>query len=59
MNVGELIKELKEFPENMEITISDGFALNFYSLKGKTPEIRIFEGKVDIGVGGCAEEEEK
>ena len=39
MNNGELIKKLKEFPAIMEVTISDGYDYNFYSLQNKNPDI--------------------
>jgi hypothetical protein len=53
MNVKEFSTELSKFPEDMEVIISDGMKYNFYH----TDEISfdIFEGKVDIGIGGCNE----
>lgn len=49
MNVKEMIEHLKQYPEDMEITVSDGYRYNFY--KGSFV-IKEFEGTVDIGVGG-------
>jgi hypothetical protein len=56
MKVSEFIKELEKFDLDKEVIISDGFLLNFYTTDGV--EFGIFEGKVDIGIGGCNEEEE-
>lgn len=52
MKVGEMIKKLQEFPEDMEVIITDGFQARFYSGDYYIGE---FEGAVDIGIGGCEE----
>lgn len=44
-----MVEYLKQFPEDMEIIVSDGYRCNFY--KGSFV-IKEFEGTVDIGVGG-------
>ena len=54
MTVAELIAKLQEFPQDMEVSITDGFRSHVY--QGDF-EIRIFEDcddtkVVDIGVGG-------
>jgi hypothetical protein len=53
MNVGDLIEKLTEFPADMEVTITDGYAAKGY--EGDF-EIKLFEynGKkyCDIGIGG-------
>ena len=54
MTVAELIAKLQEFPQDMEVEITDGFKWHIY--KGDFP-IQIFEDVdgtkvVDIGVGG-------
>ena len=58
MNNGELIKELQRFPEDTEITISDGLSFHFYFLKDRMPAIHLFDGIIDIGIGGFEEEGE-
>ena len=54
MNVGEVIEKLKQFDPEMEVIISDGWDFKFYHMNGAV--IQEFEGKVDIGIGGCEEE---
>lgn len=49
MTVGEIIEQLKQYPESVEIVVSDGYRCKFY--KGSFV-IKEFEGTVDIGVGG-------
>jgi hypothetical protein len=56
MTVEELIKELKKYPKGYEVIITDGYKLMFW--KGNFV-VALFEGKVDIGVGGCDETEEE
>lgn len=54
MKVKGLIEQLKQFDPKMEVIISDGYNYKFYHMKGAV--IQEFEGKVDIGIGGCEEE---
>ena len=58
MNVKELIAKLQQYPDDLEVTISDGFQGKVYT---GAYEIKLFDegcggaiGKlvVDIGVGG-------
>ena len=54
MNVKDLIAALQQFPDDLEVTITDGYAGSLYA---GAFEIKLFdegEGKlaVDIGVGG-------
>jgi len=54
MNVKELVTILQQFPDDLEVTITDGHNGTLYS---GTFEIKLFnegEGKfaVDIGIGG-------
>ena len=56
MNVKEFITELSKFPNDMEVIISDGWGLNFYHTRDIAFDV--FEGKVDLGIGSCKEEEE-
>ena len=51
MTVAELIEKLTEFSPKAEVTISDGLDLRFYHTNGV--DIRLYEGSVDIGIGGC------
>jgi hypothetical protein len=58
MKVKELIKALKKFDEELEVTITDGFLCEFYHTK--RIDIKLFKdgdgpGVVDIGIGGCKE----
>ncbi len=54
MTVAELIQKLNQFPQDMEVKITDGFNLNFY---GGDFTVEVFEDFVDIGIGGCEIEE--
>lgn len=54
MNVREVIEKLNQFDPDMEVIISDGYNYKFYNMNGAV--IQEFEGKVDIGIGGCEEE---
>jgi len=59
MNVSELIEKLKEFPQDKEVKITDGFQGFFY---GGGFDIQLFEdidgtSFVDIGIGGYLVEE--
>ena len=54
MTVAEMIKKLNQFPQDMEVEITDGYNLKFY--KGDFC-FQEFEGDdgvtfVDIGIGG-------
>ena len=55
MTVAELIQKLHQYPQDMEVQITDGYQFHFY--KGDFA-FQLFEGDdgetfVDIGVGGC------
>jgi hypothetical protein len=54
MKIKDLISKLKKMPQDLEVTISDGYNYKFY--KGDY-EIILFEEEgiqyCDIGVGGC------
>lgn len=54
MKVRELIALLKEYPGDMEVTISDEYQFAFY--RGDF-EVYEFDGCVDIDVGECREED--
>jgi hypothetical protein len=59
MTVSELIEKLKEFPQDTEVKITDGFQGFFY--EGDF-DIQLFEdiddtSFVDIGIGGYLVEE--
>jgi hypothetical protein len=59
MTVSELIEKLKEFPQDTEVKITDGFQGFFY--EGDF-DIQLFEDMddtsfVDIGIGGYLVEE--
>ena len=54
MNVKELIAALQQFPDDLEVTITDGYDGRLYA---GAFEVKLFdegEGKlvVDIGIGG-------
>ena len=54
MTVAEMIKELQQYPPDMEVQVTDGFGYKFY--KGDF-EFQLFEDVdgetfVDIGIGG-------
>ena len=56
MTVGELIHKLSIWPDNTEVTITDGFQARCYS--GAFEVILFSDGEkvsVDIGIGGCEE----
>jgi hypothetical protein len=53
MTVKELIDKLSVLPMSMKVTISDGYKCVFYD--GEYI-VEIFEGVVDIGIGGTNEE---
>ncbi len=63
MLVKELIEALKKFDPEMEVTISDGYELNFYrgSAEGDffIQKSEVYPNAVDIGVGGCLETEDE
>ena len=54
MKVRELIELLRMYPGDMEVLITDGFYGVFY--RGEY-EVKEFDGCVDIGVGGCREDD--
>ena len=54
MKVRELIELLRMYPGDMEVLITDGFYGVFY--RGEY-EVKEFEGSVDIGIGGCREDD--
>ena len=56
MNIKEFIAKLAEFPEDMEVIISDGMEYHFYNTNEL--DFHIFEDKLDIGIGSCQEKEE-
>ena len=61
MNVAEWIEKLKEFPQDQEVKITDGYRCNFY--QGDFV-FQLFEDVddstfVDIGIGGYDEEYEE
>ena len=62
MLVKELIEALKKFDPEMEVTISDGYELNFYRGNAESDfvvqESEVYPNAVDIGVGGCIETED-
>jgi hypothetical protein len=55
MKIKELIHFLKDFSEDTEVIITDGYNCNCYSGKFQLQEWKDYDGKikVDIGVGGC------
>ena len=58
MTVAEMIQKLQEYPQNLEVKITDGFRYHFY--EGDF-EFQLYEDvdgtqMVDIGVGGYDEE---
>lgn len=55
MTVKELIDKLKEFPEDMEVFITDGFNVRCYHTRGMEFQIwddDFFGECLDIGIGG-------
>jgi hypothetical protein len=54
MNVAEFIKKLKEFPQDQEVKITDGFKYNFYQGDFDFQLFEDVDGStfVDIGIGG-------
>jgi hypothetical protein len=55
MNVGTLIELLSKFDNSIEVKVTDGFKCLFWS---GDFSVKQFEDSVDIGVGGCEENEE-
>ena len=53
MKVKEFIEAMSKLPEDMEVIISDGIDFNFYHTNGIS--FSIWEGKVEIAIGGCKE----
>lgn len=59
MRISKLIKELEKFREqygNKEVIFSDGYGLHFHH--SKTILFSLFDGKCDIGLGACNEDED-
>ena len=54
MTVIEMIEALSKFDRDAEVLITDGYKGYFYKGDFLLTE---FEGCVDIGIGGCSEEE--
>ena len=53
MNVGQLINILEWFDQTLEVTLFDGFEGRLYKAQnGYDLEISVFEGVLDIGIGG-------
>lgn len=65
MKIQELINKLKQFPPNLDITITDGFKCNCYNTNSLEFQVldysQFYNDKnktgffVDIGIGGCDE----
>lgn len=55
MKVKEFIAEMQQFPDDLEVIISDGMDYNFYHTNGVV--FNIWEGKAEIGIGGCKEDD--
>lgn len=54
MTVGELIKKLAVFPDDMEVTITDGYRVEHY--RGNYEVVAFPEDDiVDIGIGGLGD----
>jgi len=57
MKVCQLIEKLKEFPQDLEVRVSDGIGFHFY--RGDFEVVLFYDADdsktVDIGVGGCEE----
>ena len=56
MTVAELINKLNQFPQDMKVTISDGYDFKFYDGEYAVNEFVDIDGEavIDIGVGGCS-----
>lgn len=57
MKVSELISKLNQFPQDMEVLISDGFKYNFYAGDYEVVEFINEDDQtfVDIGIGGLSQ----
>jgi len=57
MKVSEMIKILSDYPDSMEVLITDGFQGNCYRGEYSITEFEDVNGKVyvDIGIGGLLE----
>jgi len=55
MKVRELIEVLKKFPQDIEVTITDGYDCNCYHTKNIKFALFGSEPSLDIGIGGCKE----
>lgn len=60
MTVAEWIEKLKEFPQDQEVRITDGFKYHFYEGDFDFQLFEDLDGStfVDIGIGGFEEDEE-
>lgn len=54
MTVAEWIEKLKEFPQDLEVKITDGYEANFYQGDFTIELFEDLDGSffVDIGIGG-------
>ena len=59
MTVAEWIEKLKEFPQSLEVRITDGYKHHFYEGDFDFQLFEDLDGSkfVDIGIGGFEEEE--
>lgn len=60
MTVRDLVEQLLEFDQDLEVTVSDGFKCYFYRGDFEVTEFETISGEltVDIGIGGCEEEDQ-
>jgi hypothetical protein len=60
MTVAEWIEKLKQFPQDQEVRITDGFNYHFYEGDFDFQLFEDVDGStfVDIGIGGFDEDEE-
>ena len=60
MTVAEWIEKLKEFPQSLEVKITDGYRCNFYRGDFVFQLFEDVDGStfVDIGIGGFEGDEE-
>ena len=59
MTVAEWIEKLKEFPQSLEVRITDGYKHHFYEGDFDFQLFEDLDGSkfVDIGIGGFEEEQ--
>lgn len=55
MNVKQLIQKLQSLPQDLEVTITDGYQFNTYQGEYTVEVFEDVDGKkyVDIGIGDC------